>query len=223
MIGLQDPRQLVFVPGDQLILELKTGLVWWVPQQPCIVLSRAAVPKEHVHQQKVEQDQIPLIIRQGGGGTVYLNSNTLCLALAWPNDRNWDVKNALDLGTCWVKNTLHSIFGISLDILGSGDLTYANKKIVGSSLRIKASLVHYSCSIILNSVVAEAERYLTLPNKQPDYRDKRSHRKFLTSLAETLGIKISSEQLLKIWQNKIGEIELPPTLTRDKNKGTRVP
>lgn len=209
IITTADPRQLGFVPGDQLLAQQTEGAIWWNSPTPCIVLSRSAIPANELQLDSVMRDQIPVVQRQGGGGTVYLDKHCLCIALCWANHGSaLNVSEGMQCGVTWIQDAIRKVWKLSTTIAGTGDLIYQNQKLVGSSLRMTRSHVHYSCSIILEDISAKAHMYLSEPIRQPKYREKRNHFDFMGNLSNALAMEklqtsVNAKTLTKEWENWI--------------------
>jgi lipoate-protein ligase A len=65
---------------------------------------------------------------------------------------------------------------------GISDICIHNKKIAGSSIyRTKDALLFHSVLNVSEPVIT-IEKYLKYPAREPDYRESRPHRDFVTSL-----------------------------------------
>lgn len=194
IIDFQSPRQLYFVPGDQINLYETKNPVTWIPSTPFICMSRSADPTQEIKIENYVKEPIPVVQRLGGGGTVYLDSRCLCISLKLPKV-SINVKENLLKGVTLISMALQE-FGIpSLEILGSGDLTFQKKKFLGSTLKISRHCMYYGASIIVKSILRECEYYLAEPKIAPNYREKRIHQEFITSIEEILQTEVSIQKL----------------------------
>ena len=71
----------------------------------------------------------------------------------------------------------------NLSIRGISDITIKDRKILGASLHKSKNTVLYQGSLLVDPDMDLIERYLKHPKKEPDYRGRRSHKQFLTSLS----------------------------------------
>jgi len=90
-------------------------------------------------------------------------------------------------------------------IQGICDLTIGGRKVSGNALRLKRNWMMYHGTLLIDMPLEWISRYLLEPPKQPEYREKRSHRDFVESLGKSLAdrakfIEVLSEQSRAQWQ-----------------------
>jgi lipoate-protein ligase A len=68
-------------------------------------------------------------------------------------------------------------------------------------------LVHHGTLILNEKVINEIEKVLKHPPKEPDYRKKRTHKEFLTSLPENFDVSLFYSCLLDEIKNYFNVIE----------------
>lgn len=143
-----------------------------------------------------EQNNIAILKRKGGGGTVLLGPGCLILTFAFlakdvfNNQRYFSLINQT-----WI-DALANAGLQGLHQRGHSDIAHGEKKIAGTSLFRKKHLVVYQGSLLVDvdfDLVAQALKH---PSKEPNYRDGRSHRDFLTSTTE-LGLAMTADQLAR--------------------------
>jgi len=132
-----------------------------------------------------KQDNIPVIARRGGGGTVVLLPGMLITIVVGEKLKS---DGPLDIFSKIHENMilLLSSTGIKgIEQKGISDLALNNRKVLGSSIYIGArpELYYYQSSLIINSNLGSISRYLLHPPREPDYRMNRPHDQFCTSLA----------------------------------------
>lgn len=149
---------------------------------PAIVMGISGKPEQLLHLEKVREDNIPLIKRFSGGGTVYVDENTLFVTL---------IANQEDVGISpfphaimeWSKTLYEPIFpGFSLR---ENDYVFGEKKFGGNAQYIKKGRWLHHTSFLWDFDPQKME-YLKLPEKRPLYRGVRSHGEFLTPLKGVL-------------------------------------
>lgn len=145
---------------------------------PAIVMGISNNLNQLVHRERHAQNQIPIIKRYSGGGSVVIDENTLFItficsntflqAPAFPEHiHSW----ALTHFQPWLKE-MH---------LRENDYCLGSKKFGGNAQYItKSRFVHHSS--LLWSYDSSLMDLLTLPEKAPRYRDKRAHSDFLCTL-----------------------------------------
>lgn len=166
--------------------EERLALVCFVPETPMVVLGASNAAQSEVHEKHCQDDDVPVLKRYGGGGTVLLYSGSIVVSLGTWVRQHYQNKlyfRALNqavidaLATRWPKLE-------DLGQNGLSDITYGNKKVAGTSLFRSRNYLLYQASILADLDVAAIGRYLKHPTKEPDYRGKRDHKAFLTSLGE---------------------------------------
>ena len=71
---------------------------------------------------------------------------------------------------------------IPVELLGTCDLTLAGRKFSGNSLRCKREAILYHGTLLYAANIEQIADCLIMPPRQPDYRQQRPHREFLTNL-----------------------------------------
>ena len=62
---------------------------------------------------------------------------------------------------------------------GTCDLVHAGRKFSGNALRCKRNFMLYHGTILIDMPISEIADCLKMPERQPDYRNQRSHRDFI--------------------------------------------
>ena len=143
-----------------------------------IVMGIAGKPEELIYKDKVIADNIPVIRRFSGGGTVVIDENTLFVTLICNSD-DVDVdplpKSILEWG-----QKFYASFIPNLE-LRENDFTFGELKVGGNAQYIRKGrwLLHTS---FLMEYSTSKMAYLKLPPKRPAYRKDRKHGDFLTTL-----------------------------------------
>lgn len=169
---------------DQLRLEealLRTNQENWcllnTGSDPAIVMGISGKPEKLLHIDRVIQDNIPVIKRFSGGGTVYIDPQTV-FATFICNHTTFDISQPKPI-LQWSESFYQPLFtGFSLR---ENDFVFGEKKFGGNALYIQKGrwLLHTS---FLWDYTIENMHYLLLPEKRPVYRQSRSHSDFLCSL-----------------------------------------
>ncbi len=160
----------------------------FIPKETLVVLGNGNNAEKEVYLDNCKTDGVPVLKRYGGGGAVLLHASCLVVSAGlWVKDyfRN-------DFYFCRVNKALIaalSSFHPSLTSLyqdGISDLCYEGKKIAGTSLFRSRNYLLYQASILFDSKIELIERYLKHPTKEPEYRQKKSHRDFIKGVSEIL-------------------------------------
>jgi lipoate-protein ligase A len=195
---------------DEILVrcEERLALQCFLPQSSMVVMGASNNADEEVEVEHCVADGIPVLKRYGGGGTVLLYSGSIVVSLGTWVKQHYQNKlyfRALNqavidaLATRWPKFQ-------ELGQNGLSDITFGDKKVAGTSLFRSRNYLLYQASVLADLDAAAITRYLKHPSKEPDYRGKRDHRSFLTSLGELVPDFQIAEALVTLQR------ELPRTL-----------
>ena len=166
-------------------------------QRNLVVLSRSNSAQRETYDRACRDANVPIIQRRGGGGTVVLGPGCLVLTFAFyakelfANQRYFHLINSL-----WADAL--STAGVSgLVTRWHSDLACGDKKVAGTSLFRRKHLVVYQGSLLVEPDFGMISELLQHPSREPDYRQGRSHREFLTSLKQ-LGYSGSTQGLAEV-------------------------
>jgi len=176
------------------------------PDDTYIVLGRSNNIDKSINCENVKRDGIITLKRPSGGESVILSPNMLIFSFKYKNEK---IPNPLKLfkliNSKLIENL--SILGIkNLESKGISDLSIGNKKIMGSSMFTKNKTIFYHGVLNISEDVEIIERYLTHPSKEPGYREKRSHRDFVSSI-KAEGYDFQQEDIIKSIEISILEIK----------------
>ncbi len=145
---------------------------------PAIVMGISGKPEELLDLKRLAQDEIPVIKRFSGGGTVYIDPDTVFATLIC-NEEAVDIPLQPKALLKWSESFYSPI--LSGFQLRENDYALGDKKIGGNAQYIqkKRWLLHTS---FLWDYSIEKMNYLLLPAKRPAYRQERSHGDFLSPL-----------------------------------------
>lgn len=164
----------------------KLALACFVPETPMVVLGSSNVAATEVHERNCQDDDVPVLKRYGGGGTVLLYPGSIVVSLGTWVKQHYQNKLYFKALNQAVIDALATRWPALKDLGQNGlsDITFGDKKVAGTSLFRSRNYLLYQASILADLDVAAIQRYLKHPTKEPDYRGKRDHKAFLTSLGE---------------------------------------
>ena len=159
----------------------------WENQQRCIVLGRAEKAEQQIFLAEAERQNVTILRRTSGGGTVVHGPGNLNLSFFLPyhmNDQLKSIHDSYQLIIGWVRSALKESCGVETNMNGSSDISIGDLKISGTAqARKRHGLLHHLTLLIdfdLNSIA----NLLKEPEKRPDYRGEREHRQFVTTLRQ---------------------------------------
>jgi lipoate-protein ligase A len=184
--------------GEDVIESPGSGFRAWIPESPIIVLGNSQSPEVELNVDNVREDGIPVYQRKGGGGAVLLTSDCVCLAIRFPKRTDWGIKDYFQAGNGLLTNVVRDSFGITAVPRGISDLAVStpdgDKKISGSSLYMPRECALYLASVLVTARLADWDRYLRHPSREPDYRGGRTHGEFVVNLGE-LNAEMTAERV----------------------------
>jgi lipoate---protein ligase len=170
---------------------------------PAIVMGISGRPEQLLDTKRVIADSIPVIKRFSGGGTVYVDSDTIFVT--WICDHSAfeilpNPKPILNWSEAFYQNFFK---GMSLR---ENDFVFGEKKFGGNAQYLQKSrwLLHTS---FLWDFKQEKMEYLLLPEKRPAYRGSRTHSEFLCTLRPLFPNKVGLvEKLADFIQKKLSAV-----------------
>lgn len=143
-----------------------------------VVLGISRSPEEDLYLPALRADHIPIIRRYSGGGTVFIDKNSILVT--WIMNSSELMASAQDL-MLWTYKIYAPIFPATFAI-HENDYTLGDKKIAGNAQYIQRfRWVHHS-TFLWDMDIHKLSRYLPIPQKQPIYRKQRKHQDFLTTI-----------------------------------------
>lgn len=162
-------------------------LRFWEAARYAVVVGRSNDIDREVDIAACQADDIPVLRRPSGGGAVVIGPGCLCFSLALPIPDNHS-----EIGISGVTRAVMQRLATSLstpeeDILvrGVSDLVLQNRKFSGNSQRwLRTAFLHHG-TVLYDFDLDRLTRYLKFPSRQPDYRQDRPHREFVTNLTRS--------------------------------------
>jgi lipoate---protein ligase len=215
-LGLTLPTPEQNLACDEALLDLceeKDGveiLRFWEPSEYFVVVGYANKVQTEVNFSFCRQNDIPVLRRCTGGGTVLQGPGCLNYTLVLRVDGLHPLQN-ISATNDFVMNrhreTLTGLLGAKVEHCGHTDLAIGGLKFCGNAQRRhKRSLLFHGCFLLQLDIDLVAKA-LPIPSRQPDYRANRSHAAFLRNL--TLTAEDLKAALIRIWGAK-EELRLIP-------------
>ena len=157
----------------------------WTTNQTLVVLGASNDPSLEVDVESCAQDNIQILRRYGGGGTVVLYDGCAILSIGcwvrqhFNNSFYFDLVNRSVIAS--LAENWPSLHGLSQR--GLSDIVFGDLKVAGTSLFRSRNYLLYQASILVDCEPARIARYLKHPSREPDYRKGRDHDSFLTGLS----------------------------------------
>lgn len=166
----------------------------WRPEKTYLVLGQSNHPETSLIVDSVVKDQIPVYKRPSGGETVILTNKMLVISVAFRVPTLQNPKPYFARVNNGIISALEKQGVTGLNQKGISDIAIYDKKILGSSIYRTTQKMFYHAVLNISESIDTISRYISHPTKEPDYRQGRSHKEFVTSLQEA-GYEVSFERL----------------------------
>jgi len=158
-------------------------LRFWHWPRPAVVLGAGGMLDADVETAECARNGVEIARRSSGGGTVLLGPGCLVFSLILRFDRDpalRDVNASYRYILERMANALADIVPLSMQ--GICDLVLADRKVGGNAQQRKQTCLLHHGTLLYNFDLTLARLYLKMPERQPDYRERRPHGEFLTNL-----------------------------------------
>lgn len=184
-------RPAANIAAEQVLLELAESgdgpdevLRIWEPESNLVVLGRGGKVDDDVFLGECRGNQIPVIRRFSGGGTILSGPGclmyTVILSLS-------ELPILRDIAQChrYISEKMKCAYlelGHEIELQGHSDLCVEGKKFSGNAMRIGRTHVIYHGTLLVDFDLELIPRYLKQPPRRPEYREDRGHLDFVTNL-----------------------------------------
>jgi lipoate-protein ligase A len=173
---------------DQIFEEAEQdiSLKIWEPNRPLIVLGRSNDAAIECNIKQCSVDQVEILKRAGGGGTVVLFPGCSVISCGIWVDRPYHNDHYFRLINQAVINCIAEIDPIfnTLEQSGISDISYRDRKCAGTSMFRSRNYLLYQASILVRTELTLINKYLAHPSREPEYRKGRAHGDFLICLSD---------------------------------------
>lgn len=172
----------------------------WEPRKPLVVLGRSSLLDQEVNLLACRQLGIPVLRRVSGGATIVTGPGCLMYAVLLSYERRPELRLLDRAHQTVMEHQQRAIrtLGVECSIQGICDLTIGQKKFSGNSLRCRRNFLLYHGTILYDFPLSLLGTCLGTPQRQPDYRQQRSHLEFVTNIAASRGELIQA--LKSVWE-----------------------
>jgi len=205
--------QTLATPADNLALDEallewaeEEGPLWeflrvWESPEPMVVVGRSSRVEEEVNVATCVERGIPILRRSSGGAAIVTGPGCLMVAVVLSYERRPELRDIHQAHQFVLGRLLEGIRPLvpSVQQKGTSDLVFlaeetegsAIRKFSGNSLRAKRTHLLYHGTLLYDFDLAQITRCLSMPPRQPEYREARPHTDFVANLP------LSKERLLE--------------------------
>jgi lipoate-protein ligase A len=159
-------------------------LRFWESDCLFVVLGRSSILSEDVHMSACERDGIPILRRASGGGTVLQGPGCLSYAFVLPLSLHAALRSIRPTNYFILQGVAKALqrWQPTIAFQGISDLAIEGLKVSGNAQRRTRKGILFHGTVLYGMQADLIARYLKHPRRQPDYRENRSHRAFLSTI-----------------------------------------
>jgi lipoate-protein ligase A len=161
-------------------------LRFWESHDPFVVLGYSNKLDREVYQETCRKDNVPILRRCTGGGTVIQGPGCLNYALVLKIPEDGPLTGITSTNAHIItqhQKALQKVLGNGVIMQGLSDLAVNDLKFSGNAQRRKRSHILFHGTFLIDFDLPLVERLLPMPSRQPDYRKNRPHEEFLTNIS----------------------------------------
>lgn len=149
-------------------------------KEKAIVMGISSPIDDHLDKEHLQKENLPIIKRFSGGGTVFVDENTLFVTFIF-NESAMPIQAFPEPILKWSESFYRDVFKSSSFALKENDFVFGDQKFGGNAKYIRKNRWLLHTSFLWDYDVKKMQA-LKLPSKRPSYRKERDHAQFLTPL-----------------------------------------
>jgi lipoate---protein ligase len=156
----------------------------WEPSKPMVIVGSSSRLADEVDLDACVKQGIPVLRRCSGGAAILTGPGCLMYAVVLSYQQRPQLK-PIDQAHQFVLDTIAGALNKKtpdVSRAGISDLVLGNKKFSGNSLRCKRNHFLYHGTLLYRFPLETISKFLKHPPRQPEYRQQRSHKEFITNL-----------------------------------------
>ncbi len=177
-------------------------LMVFQPAIKAVVLGQSNSLYDSVNIEQLVQDGIPMMHRPSGGETVVITPNMLIISFCMASKVLPKSHDTFRVALSAITNALKENGIVGVLHQGISDLTINGRKILGCAIYRRTGVLLYHAVLNVSESPLLIAKYLKHPAREPDYREKRSHEQFITSIHDE-GYRCGIGQLKLSLQNHL--------------------
>lgn len=163
---------------------------------PAIVMGISGDQNKLINQISFSKKPVPVIRRFSGGGTVFINEETVFVSFICNGDE-LNIPSYPQNIFLWTEKIYKPVFEGFHFTLQENDYVINDKKFGGNAQYLRKNRWLHHTSLLFDYDRAEME-YLNFPEKVPKYRQLRSHADFLCKLRDYFSSKETLQEKIEV-------------------------
>lgn len=186
-------------------------LRFWESDNYFVVLGRACRLRDDVYTEACRRDNIAVLRRASGGGTVLQGPGCLSYALMLPFEWHSVLRDIRKTNRFILERIAQALrrWEPTVAFREISDLAVNGFKISGNAQRRTRRALLFHGTILHGLRIDLVSRYLTHPKRQPDYREDRPHASFLRTIDAPL--QDMKQAIAAAWNARSTAVDLPMT------------
>lgn len=186
----------------------------WEPARPFVVLGRNSSLAEVNWDECLRRD-VPVVRRSSGGCAILAGPGCLMYAVVLSYDTRPQLRALEQAHRLVLETNLQALSSLAPQMArrGTSDLAAEDIKFSGNSLRCRRRALLYHGTLLYNFPIELAAACLTMPPRQPDYRQNRAHAAFIGNIAASAGEL--KQRLAQAWHATLSRQCWPQDRVRD--------
>lgn len=203
---------------EALLLSAEAGgpevLRFWEWPNLAVVIGAGGKWAEETDAPACARDQVPILRRSSGGGAVLLGRGCLAFSLVLALERDAALADLHASYRVILGTIAAALAPVAAGIAPAGisDLAVAGRKCSGNAQQRKRTHLLHHGTLLCSFDLAHLPRYLAHPQREPDYRLRRSHKDFVTNL--NVPVESVQRRLGSAWRADEKMAAWPEALTR---------
>lgn len=157
----------------------------WEPRKDFVVLGYSRSIEADTYLNNCLADQVPVLRRYSGGGTVLQSPGVLNFALILRIPDSGPLSTIRGTNLAILERHRHALQSFAsgpIEHQGATDLSIYGMKFSGNAQRRRTHCLLFHGTFLYSMDITRIERYLRMPSQQPAYREHRAHGEFLMNL-----------------------------------------
>jgi lipoate-protein ligase A len=174
---------------EALLLTAEAGqggevLRFWEQSNFAVVLGAGCKLGDDLDEARCLADGVPILRRSSGGGTVLLGPGCLCFSLVLAYERSPLLREVPFSYAYILERLREALTGLlpNIERAGTSDLMAAGRKFSGNAQQRKRHFLLHHGTLLYGFPLERISDYLRIPQRQPQYREGRSHGEFVCNL-----------------------------------------